>query len=279
MTYDELYRQTELKQTSLCIGLDSDIEKIPTHLLKYKYPLYEFNKAIVQATASLCVAYKPNTAFYEAQGHQGWKQLEMTVAYIRRHYPEIFLIADAKRGDIGNTADKYAEAFFQKMDFDAVTLSPYMGFDAIQPFLRYDGKWAIVLALTSNASAFDFQMTRLSEEEERYMFEKIIKRTSTEVENCYGHHHERLMFVVGATHPKILQDVRAICPDNFLLVPGVGAQGGDLNEVTKFGLNSHCGLLINSSRNIIYASSGKNFDKKSREEATKFQKISIFVAH
>lgn len=261
MTYAELAQQIEKKNSALCVGLDSDITKIPTHLLKEKYPLFEFNKGIVDATAPYCVAYKPNLAFYEALGVDGWTQLEMTVSYIRANYPEMFLIADAKRGDIGNTASLYAKAFFEKMDFDAVTLSPYMGRDSITPFLKYEGKWVIILAITSNPSAEDFETKTTQSGEPLYI--DVLENFSNIVDNS----HEKVMFVVGATRPQTLGEIRQRYPKHFFLVPGVGAQGGSAEDVLHFGSNDSCGLLINSSRAIIYASSGEDFAKAAGEAA------------
>ncbi len=272
MTYQELYQQIQKKGTFLCVGLDSDPEKFPEHIKSLEYPIFEFNKAIVDATAQYCVAYKPNIAFYEAEGLSGWKQLEMTVSYIRENYPEIFLIADAKRGDIGNTAERYAKAFFEVMNFDAVTLAPYMGMDSIAPFLKYEGKWAIVLALTSNKTAEQFETLKVCSDSEQtsFLYERIIKDTikyTDELTN--GDSINKLMFVVGATRPEKLTEIRDICPDHFLLVPGVGAQGGAMSEVAQFGLNKNCGLLVNSSRGVIFASSGEDFAEVAAIEAKK----------
>lgn len=267
MTAEQLYSQIQKKGTLLCVGLDTDIEKIPSHLKDLEHPIFEFNKAIVDATAPYCVAYKPNLAFYEAEGLSGWEQLQMTVDYIRKHYPEQFLIADAKRGDIGNTAERYAKAFFEKMDFDAVTLAPYMGADSITPFLKYENKWVIVLALTSNKSAEQFETLTLRSEE-MPLYEKVIRETIATVDSATnGDSLNRLMFVVGATRPEKLSEIRNYCPEHFLLVPGVGAQGGTMEEVTRYGLNSFAGLLINSSRGILYASSDKDFAEKAAIEA------------
>lgn len=257
MNYTELYNNIKAKGSFLCVGLDTDPAKIPECLQHEAEPLFEFNRRIIDATAAYTVAYKPNIAFYEAEGAAGWMQLEKTVAYIRENYPDIFIIADAKRGDIGNTADRYAKAFFGRMNFDAVTLAPYMGSDSIRPFLKYDGHWGIVLALTSNKSAEDFEILKLESGEPLY--ERVMKDTVKNVETEFGNSKDRLMFVVGATRPEKLAEIRQYCPDHFLLVPGVGAQGGSLSEVVKYGLNTHCGLLVNSSRGIIYASSGTDF--------------------
>lgn len=267
MNYETLYSEIRRKGSFLCVGLDTDINKIPEHLRSEEYPLWSFNKSIIDATAPFCVAYKPNTAFYEAHGAKGWKELEMTVEYIKKEYPEILVICDAKRGDIGNTAGLYARAFYESMNADAVTLAPYMGSDSIAPFLNYDGKWSIVLAMTSNPSAEEFETLELCDGTPLY--EKIIRQTMGYVDKNYGPSKERLMFVVGATRAQMLAKIREICPDNFLLVPGVGAQGGSLEEVAKYGLNSHCGLLVNSSRGIIYASKGKDFAEAAAAEAEK----------
>ncbi len=260
MNYQELYKQIVAKKSFLCVGLDPDMAKLPQHLLSCEYPIFEFNKAIIDATAPYAVAFKPNCAFYEAEGLDGWKQFMMTVEYIKKNYPDILVIADAKRGDIGNTAKKYAQCFFKSMDCDAVTLAPYMGADSINPFLEYDGKWAVVLALTSNKSADDFEQLSSFDENDsdedfdvEPLFMRVIRKVMT-----FGS-KDNIMFVVGATRPEKLAEIRDVCPDNFLLVPGVGAQGGTVADVAKYGLNDHCGLLVNSSRGIIYASSGEDF--------------------
>ena len=265
MDYNSLYEQIKLKGTFLCVGLDTDTGKIPEFLRTSKDPVFEFNKAIIDATASYCIAYKPNLAFYEAEGAYGIDALERTVKYIRKNYPEMFIIADAKRGDIGNTAKLYARAFFERMDFDAVTLAPYMGFDSIDPFMKYEGKWGIILAMTSNASAEDFETCELSTG--MPLYEKIIRSSIEKCEKLYGDSKNRIMFVVGATRPEKLVQIRQYCPEHFLLVPGVGAQGGSLEEVAKAGLNSHCGLIVNSSRGIIYASSDKDFAEQAGRKA------------
>jgi len=265
MTKQELFENIQRKKSFLCVGLDTDVNKIPEHLFdESEDPIFEFNKAIIDATADLCVAYKPNLAFYESLGLEGWEVLERTVDYIRDNYPDQFIIADAKRGDIGNTSAMYARTFFGNMEFDSVTVAPYMGEDSITPFLTYEGKWVTLLALTSNKGAFDFQFTKDVETGER-LFEKVL-RTSLE----WGT-DENMMYVVGATKAEMLTDIRAIVPEHFLLVPGVGAQGGSLEEVAKYGLNSTCGLLVNSSRQIIYASSEVYFAKAARLEAEKVQ--------
>lgn len=264
MNKQQLFENIRRKKSFLCVGLDTDINKIPEFLFDDTDDnIFAFNKAIIDATADLCVAYKPNLAFYESLGIQGWEALERTVEYIREEYPDQFIIADAKRGDIGNTSAMYARTFFGNLDFDAVTVAPYMGEDSVTPFLNYEGKWVILLALTSNKGAADFQyMTDASGDK---LFEKVLK-TSKQWGN-----EEKLMYVVGATRADMLAEIRTIIPDSFLLVPGVGAQGGSLQEVAKYGLNSTCGLLVNSSRQIIYASSGKDFAEAARIEAIKVQ--------
>lgn len=263
MTREELFQQIREKQSFLCVGLDTDVTKIPEHLFdESDDPIFAFNKAIIDATADLCVAYKPNLAFYESIGIEGWNILERTVEYIRANYPNQFIIADAKRGDIGNTSTMYAKAFLGNMDFDTITVAPYMGEDSVKPFLAYDGKWVTLLALTSNKGAFDFQFMRDAETGER-LFEKVLK-TSLQWGNA-----DNMMYVVGATKADMLDDIRAIVPDHFLLVPGVGAQGGSLQEVCKHGMNNQCGLLVNSSRAIIYADNTPNFAVAARESALK----------
>lgn len=263
MNSQQLFKQIQQKQSFLCVGLDSDISKIPEHLLESDNPIYTFNKAIVDATAPYCVAYKPNVAFYESLGVQGWLALEKTVAYIRQRYPQHFIIADAKRGDIGNTSEMYARTFFDRMKVDAVTVAPYMGEDSIKPFLIYPERWVILLALTSNKGSNDFQLTKDSEGEP--LFEKVLRRSQQWASP------DQMMYVVGATQGKLFEEVRRIVPDHFLLVPGVGAQGGSLEEVCRHGMNSRCGLLVNSSRNIIYANSGEDFAIAAAEEAKKLQ--------
>lgn len=262
MTSRFLVEQIRKKESFLCIGLDTDLEKIPKHLLKEEDPIFAFNKAIIDATQHLCVAYKPNTAFYEAYGIKGWQALEKTINYINTHYPEIFTIADAKRGDIGNTSTRYAKAFFEEMGFDSVTIAPYMGRDSVEPFLEFKDKHTILLALTSNKGAFDYQ-TKMVEGKELY---KQVLETSKSYRNA-----ENLMYVVGATKASFLAEIRDIVPDNFLLVPGVGAQGGNLKEVCKYGMNKDVGLLVNSSRGIIYASGDENFAEASAEKAKELQ--------
>ena len=263
MNKQQLIDNISRKKSFLCVGLDTDVDKIPEHLFDVTDdPIFEFNKQIIDATSDLCVAYKPNLAFYESIGLEGWDVLERTVDYIRTNYPDQFIIADAKRGDIGNTSAMYARTFFGNMDFDAVTIAPYMGEDSVVPFLTYENKWAIVLALTSNKGASDFQYI---EEDGEKLFEKVLKTSKK-----WGT-DENMMFVVGATKAEMLADIRKIIPTHFLLVPGIGAQGGSLQEVAKYGLTDECGLLINSSRQIIYASSETDFAEKAREEALKVQ--------
>ena len=262
MTTEKLVEQIQLKKSYLCIGLDVDLSKIPPHLLSLEDPIFEFNKAIIDATHDLCVSYKPNMAFYEAYGLKGWQSLEKTITYINEKYPEIFTIADAKRGDIGNTSTMYAKAFLEDLNFDSITVAPYMGKDSVEPFLAFENKHTILLALTSNEGAFDFQTKNVNGEE----LYKVVIETSKRWKNA-----KNLMYVVGATKAEYFQEIRKIIPDNFLLVPGVGAQGGSLQEVCKYGMNDTIGLLINSSRAIIYASSGEDFAQKAREEALKIQ--------
>ena len=265
MTKQELFENIQRKKSFLCVGLDTDATKIPEFLYdESDDAIFEFNKAIIDATADLCVAYKPNLAFYESLGLVGWEVLERTVNYIRNKYPDQFIIADAKRGDIGNTSAMYARTFFGNMDFDSVTVAPYMGEDSVTPFLTYEGKWVTLLALTSNKGAYDFQFVKDTETGER-LFEKVLK-TSLK----WGT-DENMMYVVGATKAEMLTDIRTIIPNHFLLVPGVGAQGGSLQEVARCGLNSTCGLLVNSSRQIIYASSENNFAEAARMETLKVQ--------
>jgi orotidine-5'-phosphate decarboxylase len=262
MTAQQLIEQIRKKQSFLCIGLDTDLNKIPTLLLNNEDPIFSFNKAIIDATHHLCVAYKPNTAFYEAHGVKGWQSLEKTIQYINSNYPEIFTIADAKRGDIGNTSSMYAKAFFKDLGFDSVTVAPYMGKDSVEPFLEFEDKHTILLALTSNEGAFDFQ-TKKVEGLELY---KTVIETSKNWKNS-----QNLMYVVGATKAEYLADIRKIVPESFLLVPGVGAQGGDLKEVCKYGMTTNVGLLINSSRGIIYASKDADFAEKAKEAALRLQ--------
>lgn len=264
MTRQEIIDHIKEKRSFLCVGLDSDIKKMPQWLVEeaggdtYK-ALMTFNKAIIDATAPYCVAYKPNTAFYEAFGAEGWKALADTIAYIRENHPRHFVIADAKRGDIGNTSAMYARAFFNDLKADAITVAPYMGEDSVKPFLGYEGKWVILLALTSNKGSMDFQLIR--DENGNRLFENVISKSQT-----WGSTDE-IMYVVGATRGQMFEDIRAVAPDNFLLVPGVGAQGGSLEEVCRYGMTDDCGLLVNSSRAIIYASSERNFAEAAGEAA------------
>lgn len=263
MTKQQLFEQIQKKRSFLCVGLDSSLDKIPKHLLQYENPILEFNRQIIDATKDLCVAYKPNTAFYECYGKKGWETLIETWKYIPQ---DIFSIADAKRGDIGNTSAMYAETFFNEqsseMSFDSVTVAPYMGSDSVTPFLTFKDKWVILLALTSNSGHSDFQLQQIGEDR---LFEKVLKTSQQWASD------EQIMYVVGATRGSAFADVRKLAPNHFLLVPGVGAQGGDLQEVCKYGLTAQCGLLINSSRGIIYASNGEDFAEKAREEALKLQ--------
>ena len=262
MTTQELVAQIKKKKSFLCIGLDVDLDKIPSHLLKDEDPIFAFNKAIIDATHHFCVAYKPNTAFYEAYGLKGWKSLEKTINYLNQTYPEIFTIADAKRGDIGNTSAMYAKAFFEDLAFDSVTVAPYMGKDSIEPFLAFKDKHTIMLALTSNEGAFDFQTKKIDEKE----VYKHVLETSKNWKNS-----ENLMYVVGATKAEYFKEIRKIVPNSFLLVPGIGAQGGNLQDVCKYGLTKNIGLLINSSRGIIYASKDLNFAKNAALKAEELQ--------
>lgn len=262
MTTQQLITQIKKKQSFLCIGLDVDLNKIPKHLLEEEDPIFAFNKALIDATHHLCVAYKPNTAFYEAYGIKGWQALEKTINYLNEIHPEIYTIADAKRGDIGNTSTMYAKAFFEDLGFDSVTVAPYMGKDSVEPFLAFEDKHTILLALTSNAGAFDFQ-TKTIDGLELY---KQVLETSKSWNNS-----QNLMYVVGATKAEFLADIRQIIPDSFLLVPGVGAQGGNLREVCKYGMTASVGLLINSSRGIIYASQNENFAQAAAEKAEDLQ--------
>ena len=268
MNRKELVNQIKLKKTFLCVGLDTDIEKIPKHLLKFEDPVYEFNKAIIDATKDFCVAYKPNIAFYEKNGYKGWISLKKTIEYIPSN---ILTIADAKRGDIGNTSTMYAKAFFENLNFNCITLSPYMGVDSVSKYLSYNNKWIILLALTSNKGSLDFQNVKLANG--LHLFEEIIKTSKK-----WGSLNNT-MYVVGATQAERLKEVRKIIPDHFLLVPGVGKQGGSLSKVAKYALNSDCGILVNSSRSIIYASDCLNFSENAKIEAKKIQqKMSIFLS-
>lgn len=257
MTRAELFENIKSKKSFLCIGLDPDIKKIPRHLHKTSDPIFEFNKQLIDATHHLCVSYKPNTAFYESMGSAGWESLEKTVHYLK-DFKNIFTIADAKRGDIGNTSDQYAQAFFGLMDVDAITVAPYMGQESVKPYFNYENKWVVLLALTSNPSAADFQTLSIGDKK---LFEEVLIKSKT-----WGN-ADNLMYVVGATKAQMLADIRKIVPDNFLLVPGVGAQGGSLEEVVKYGMNKQCGLLINSSRAIIYANDSEDFAKEAEKQA------------
>ncbi len=264
MTREELVAQISKKKSFLCVGLDVDLNKIPEHLLNEEDPIFAFNKAIIDATAPYCVAYKPNLAFYEAFGVKGIMAFEKTVKYLKENYPELFIVADAKRGDIGNTSKMYARTFFGEYDVDALTVAPYMGEDSVTPFLEgYDGKWVILLALTSNKGSFDFQLTE--DENGERLFEKVIKKSQQ-----WGN-DENMMYVVGATRGEMFKDIRKVAPNSFLLVPGVGAQGGSLEEVCKYGMTKDCGLLVNSSRGIIYASNGTDFAEVAGLKAKELQ--------
>ncbi|WP_284652257.1 orotidine-5'-phosphate decarboxylase [Flavobacterium terrisoli] len=262
MTTQQLVQQISQKKSFLCIGLDVDLTKIPQHLLASEDPIFEFNKAIIDATHDLCVSYKPNMAFYEAYGLKGWVSLQKTINYLNENHPEIFTIADAKRGDIGNTSTMYAKAFLEDFNFDSVTVAPYMGKDSVEPFLAFENKHAIMLALTSNDGAFDFQTKNV---DGSALYKTVIKASKT-----WKNSHN-LMYVVGATKAEYFAEIRKIVPNSFFLVPGVGAQGGSLSEVCQYGMNEDVGLLINSSRGIIYASNGTDFAQKAREEALKLQ--------
>ncbi|SRR6056297_2589015 len=260
MKREDLFQQILSKESFLCIGLDSDYQKIPEHLKITEEPLFQFNKEIIDQTHNTCVAFKLNTAFYEAFGREGWEALEKTAEYIKKNHPEIFLIADAKRGDIGNTSKMYARCFFENMNFDAVTVAPYMGSDSIKPFLGYENKWVIILGLTSNKGASDFQFF-YSEKEKQKLYEKVINTAKN-----WGT-TDNTMFVTGATKAEEIKKIRKLIPDHFLLVPGVGAQGGSLEEVAKNGINNKCGLLVNSSRGIIFSDDSKNFGASARKKA------------
>lgn len=262
MTTLQLIEQIKIKKSFLCVGLDVDLDKIPTHFLELEDPIFEFNKAIIDATHDLAVAYKPNTAFFEAYGIKGWISLQKTISYINENYPAIFTIADAKRGDIGNTSSMYAKAFFEDLNFDSITVAPYMGKDSVEPFLAFENKHTIMLALTSNEGAFDFQTLDVDGKE---LYKRVLETSKT------WKNSKNLMYVVGATKAEYFTEIRKIVPDSFLLVPGVGAQGGSLSEVCKYGMNDNVGLLINSSRGIIYASKEADFAKKARAEALKIQ--------
>lgn len=263
MNKQQLFENIKRKKSFLCVGLDTDIQKIPPHLLKEEDPVFAFNKAIIDATADLCIAYKPNLAFYESMGVKGWIAFEKTVKYIQENYPDQFIIADAKRGDIGNTSAMYARSFFEELNIDSVTVAPYMGEDSVTPFLGYDEKWVILLALTSNKGSHDFQLTEDSEGEK--LFQKVLRKSQEWADD------KKMMYVVGATQGKAFEEIRKIVPDHFLLVPGVGAQGGSLEEVCRYGMNSCCGLIVNSSRGIIYKDKSEKFAEASRAAAQELQ--------
>ena len=277
MTRQELFENIKKKKSFLCVGLDTDISKIPQHLLKSEDPIFEFNKKIIDSTKDFCVSYKPNMAFYETQGAKGWISLEKTIKYINQTCPDVFTIADAKRGDIGNTSKMYAKAFLETLNFDSITVAPYMGEDSVTPFLEYKNKWVILLALTSNSGAADFQfketnlnsgvtLSGVEGQYSKFLYQEVLEKSKS------WSTPDNMMYVIGATKAEMLSDIRKIIPDSFLLVPGVGAQGGSLSDVAKYGMNKQCGLLVNSSRGIIYAGSGENFAEKAREEAIKLQK-------
>ena len=263
MNRQELIKEIKQKQTFLCVGLDTDIKKIPQHLLHEEDPIYSFNRAIIDATAPYCVAYKPNLAFYECGGLNGWKSLDKTIHYLRENYPHHLIIADAKRGDIGNTSKMYARCFFEEMGVDALTVAPYMGEDSVTPFLEYPNKWIILLALTSNKGSHDFQLTEDATGER--LFEKVLRQSQQWADA------DRMMYVVGATQGKLFEDIRKVVPEHFLLVPGIGAQGGSLEEVCKYGLTKDCGLIVNSSRAIIFADSTERFAEVAAEKAKEVQ--------
>ena len=263
MNRQQLINEIFSKKTFLCVGLDTDINKIPEHLKKEEDPIFAFNKAIIDATAPYCVAYKPNLAFYECYGLKGMVAFEKTIKYLKENHPNHFIIADAKRGDIGNTSKMYAQTFFEEYNLDSVTVAPYMGEDSVKPFLEYDGKWVILLALTSNKGSHDFQLTE--DQQGERLFEKVLKKSQE-----WGP-TENLMYVVGATQGKMFEDIRRIAPNHFLLVPGVGAQGGSLQEVCKYGMTKDCGLLVNSSRGIIYAGKDKDFAEMAAQKAKELQ--------
>ena len=263
MTRQELIQNIKTKRSFLCVGLDTDLKKVPAHLLNEEDPIFAFNKAIIDATAQYCVAYKPNLAFYEAFGVKGLMAFEKTVKYIQENYPDQFIIADAKRGDIGNTSAMYARTFFDEYNLDSVTVAPYMGEDSVTPFLGYDGKWVILLALTSNKGSHDFQLTESTEGEK--LFQKVLRKSQEWANN------EQMMYVVGATQGKAFEEIRKIVPNHFLLVPGVGAQGGSLSDVCKYGMTDECCLLVNSSRAIIYADNSENFAAAAAKAAQEVQ--------
>lgn len=263
MNKQQLINIIRERKSFLCVGLDTDLNKIPPHLLQEDDPMFAFNKAIIDATAPYCIAYKPNLAFYESVGVKGWISFEKTIAYLKKNYPQHFIIADAKRGDIGNTSKMYAQTFFGELDIDSVTVAPYMGEDSVSPFLEYAEKWVILLALTSNKGSHDFQLTEDKEGER--LFEKVLRRSQN-----WGN-DENMMYVVGATQGKMFEDIRRIVPNHFLLVPGVGAQGGSLEEVCRYGMTKDCGLIVNSSRAIIYADRSERFAECAAQEAKKVQ--------
>ena len=263
MNKQQLFVNIKKKQSFLCVGLDTDIKKIPQHLLSEEDPIFAFNKAIIDATADYCVAYKPNLAFYESMGVKGWISFEKTIQYLNENYPDQFIIADAKRGDIGNTSAMYARTFFEEINLDAVTVAPYMGEDSVTPFLTYEGKWVILLALTSNKGSHDFQLTTDTEGER--LFEKVLRKSQE-----WGN-DQNMMYVVGATQGRMFEDIRKIVPNHFLLVPGIGAQGGSLEEVCNYGMNIDCVLIVNSCRAIIYADKTERFAEVAGEEAHKVQ--------
>ena len=263
MTRQELIEQIRQKQSFLCVGLDTDLKKVPQHLLNDEDPIFAFNRAIIDATAPYCVSYKPNLAFYEAFGVKGIVAFEKTIKYLKQNYPHHFIIADAKRGDIGNTSQMYARTFFEEYDVDALTVAPYMGEDSVTPFLGYDGKWVVLLALTSNKGSHDFQLTEDAGGER--LFEKVLKKSQEWADD------QQMMYVVGATQGRMFEDIRRLVPNHFLLVPGVGAQGGSLQEVCRYGMTKDCGLLVNSSRGIIYASQGTDFAELAAQKAHELQ--------
>lgn len=264
MNKQQLFENIKRKKSFLCVGLDTDIKKIPEHLLKEEDPIFAFNKAIIDATAPYCIAFKPNLAFYESMGVKGWISFEKTIQYLKQNYPDQFIIADAKRGDIGNTSAMYARTFFDELDIDSVTVAPYMGEDSVTPFLTYPNKWVILLALTSNKGSHDFQL--MEDTQGECLFEKVLKTSQN-----WGN-EENMMYVVGATQGSMFQDIRKLVPNHFLLVPGIGAQGGSLEEVCHYGMNATCGLIVNSSRAIIYADKTENFAQVAAVEAEKVQK-------
>lgn len=263
MNRQQLIEQIKTKKSFLCVGLDTDLKKVPQHILNEEDPIFSFNKAIIDATAPYCVSYKPNLAFYEAFGVKGLISFEKTVKYLKENYPHHFIIADAKRGDIGNTSAMYARTFFEEYDIDSLTVAPYMGEDSVTPFLGYEGHWVILLALTSNKGSLDFQMT--TDEQGERLFEKVLKKSQQ-----WGT-KDNMMYVVGATQGRMFEDIRKLAPKHFLLVPGVGAQGGSLEEVCRYGMTSDCGLLVNSSRGIIYASTGSDFAEVAGQKAKELQ--------